>query len=172
MDKLAISDVTTYNSFANSGNTFTNTSYVLAPGERVKVATFTVTSTKECNFSNICFSGTTVSGSSKAADNSVNFVNEGTSQAYIINNSTSSYYVRFTGSLISTDSRFAVIGVYTYYIGLIRPGQILAIPMSDTESAAMSVIEESDGIYTSSTLNSWEADESGQLHQLFEAYFN
>ena len=71
-----------------------------------------------------------------ASFSNIEIINNGTSQAFIVNYSTSnSYYVRMkgvaTGANIASNIGDATNGYYSYYIGVVRPGQI--IPISTTE---------------------------------------
>jgi hypothetical protein len=79
-------------------------------------------------------------------------INAGSESAYIINNSVDkSYYIRFTGTYSGTDStHFEDVTVskngetvtYNYYIGILRPGQILNVPMSAAgEMSAADIVE-------------------------------
>ena len=65
-------------------------------------------------------------------------VNAGTNNAMIMNPTANSYYVRFGGTYVGTDAsilKSANSGdSYNYFIGILRPGQILDIPMNDAGS--------------------------------------
>ncbi len=156
----SLANVSFASNFSANDNAYSNAQCSLAPNERVKVATITINTTNE-----IRISGSTATGTANA-DNSISLVNEGTSQAYIVNASANSYYVRFGGTLKTPGSSFVVSG-QNYYIGIVRPGQVLAVPM--TATGTMDTIV-ATGAYTSSTLSAWSVPNA--VKTAFEAYFN
>ena len=106
--------------------------------------------------------------SAPSTTDTVGIVNAGTSSAYLVNASDKSYYVRFTGTC--TDLTNVVKdGSYNYYIGIIRPGQIIDMPMSET--GVVNNVIEATGSYSSSTLNGWGLSSSSQVLSSFETFF-
>ena len=109
----------------------------IAPGEKVYLTTITVTSANNYNFSNYTLTGTVAS---TTVD--VLLANENTGKAYLINNSaTVSYYVRFSGT-VSADYLYNE-GGNTYFVGLIRPGQVIPVDMTaiDTQCTVETIAD-------------------------------
>ena len=108
----------------------------LKTGDSVVFARATLTATKQVNVSGFVTSSTVVN------EQTAMLINAGDDSAYIVNTSTdTSYYIRFTGTYSGTDAtHFEDVEVtesgktitYNYYIGILRPGQILNVPMSAT----------------------------------------
>lgn len=134
----------------------------IAPNERVLVATGSVESAKTYNFSGLTASIT----SSKTAE-SVNLVNESTGKAYLINNSTSvSYYVRFKATASETYFYKDSSDGYTYFMGLIRPGQV--IPLTTTATSSQVSVEVSAEASTGSLPSSlWSTTFINKMKSLY-----
>ena len=115
--------------FTASGTTVTNSTVSLQPGESVVFAT----ATAKTNNPHAIVLGK-ASTSSLSAPNSLMLVDNGKPTAYLINYSTAtSYYVRFSGTYTADtlkDNIDVVDDGYNYYIGIMRPGQIISVPMS------------------------------------------
>ena len=168
---ISLTNATLYNGFtlsttgtpsSGSGYQFAAADLTIQPNETVKIASVTISTNGYLTFNS------TAVGSSSAVSTSINIIDEGTSGAYIINNSTSSYYVRFTGNMeASSVPNVVTIDGYNYYIGIVRPGQVVKIPMTTSSSVKLETILDT-GEYSASTLNSWGT----QVQQIFDEYFN
>lgn len=102
------------------------------PGEKVRIGDLTLNNSQTYNFDNYTFSSTSASMINTSADD-VQLINEASGLAYLINNSTNkSYYVRFNGE--TTSELFHTTDGYSYYKGLIRPGQVIPVPMTAVAS--------------------------------------
>ena len=157
--------------FTKNGNTITNKSTLkLLPGESIVFATARTTQTNQVNVKGF------VSASLTQA-NSMMIVNNGTEDAYLINNTTKDYYVRFTGSVDSSATNF-VVGNYTnggstqthtYYIGIVRAGQIIKVPMTSAgELNSVDMVEVSNEFNAGAlTTAKW----SPEIIQLLTKYF-
>lgn len=136
---------TTYYVFAGwqtqSSPTNKTLSAQINPGEKVLVGSLTLNSSQIYDFSRY-----TLTGSVDATATDVQMINETTGNAYLINNSTTkSYYVRFAGS--TTLDYFFANGGYAYFKGLIRPGQVIPVTITATDTAiSASVIEDTSGV--------------------------
>ena len=94
-------------------------------------------------------------------------INSGKLNAFIINNSSNAYYVRFSGIISGTQANiFTVASDYNYYIGIIRPQQILPVPMSSAGVIDVKVIEPS-GLYSSATLTGWNETAINKMNEYF-----
>jgi hypothetical protein len=71
-----------------------------------------------------------------------------------VNSSAKSYYVRFTGIYAGSNSSIETSGGYNYFIGIIRPNQILTTPLSSV--GTVSFIE-ATSTYSNAVLSSWNA---------------
>ncbi len=128
--------VTVANNFSKSGSTsvtLTNSSVTLLPGESVVMATVVKPTDTEYIF--------TTSATATSVDNSgrIGILFHGTSSAYIYNNTESTYYIRFTGSMTATQTNISTINSINYYVGVVRPGQIVEIPMSNKGTGVVAV---------------------------------
>ena len=164
--------------FTVSGTTFTDTSVILNPGETTVFATATInsagtqvtTQVSEKTTKTEIYSGTAlVSGLATATRMSdpsdLLLINSGKSSAYLINYGTSSYFVKLSGDFAGTNSNIysASDGNY-YYIGVIRPGQILDVSGIDACKEVSAT-----GTYSASTLTSagWDATAVAKLTKYF-----
>ena len=150
------------NSFIVDGDSgYKNVNYVLNPGETVEFATAILSETK-----NIYFSGT--ANSNKTLTNSkILLINNGKLNAFLFNNTENSYYVRFSGEMSGTQTNvFTVDNDYNYYIGIIRPKQILSVPMTEVGTLSEILIE-ADGIYSAATLSSWNTAAVQKMSKYF-----
>lgn len=122
---------------------FTSSSNV-NPGEKVFIGSLELKDSQTYNFDNYTLTSTTVS----TAVDDVQIINETTGLAYLINNSTTkSYYIRFNGT--TSDELFYLNSGYSYFKGLIRPGQVIPVSMtavtSDIVISSADFIEDSTG---------------------------
>lgn len=115
---------TTQNSFTSSTSGLSNSTIVLQPGESVIMATVVRPTDTEYVF--------TASATAKTIDanGKIDILFHGTSEAFIYNNTTSSYYIKFDGTMQTTQSNISTINSENYYVGVVRPGQIVKVPMS------------------------------------------
>ena len=151
----------------SSGTTFTSSTLRLLPGESAKVVEITLSNTVD----GLSLSSATASGASASVSTTVEIVNEGTSSAFIVNNSTNSYYIRFAGTLATTDSKIQSTGGYNYYIGIVRPGQVISLSMSAGNNLAVDSIlatNEYDDTTNQTITTSWGAN----IAELYSNYFS
>ena len=140
--------VSTKNDFSYSASTLTNTTLTLYPGESVVMATIAKPS-NEYVFT------TSASASSSSASGAIAILFNGTTDAYIYNDTTNSYYVRFTGTLLNELDYISSINNYNYYIDIVRPGQIIKLPMT-----TKGTLETSLATDTYSWPSGWDAIDS------------
>ena len=137
-----------------SSITFTlSTGVNVNPSEKVLIGSLALKNSQTYNFNNHTFSFTTTNAINTTADD-VQLINEASGLAYLINNSTTkSYYVRFNGTTSST--LFYSTAGYSYYKGLIRPGQVIPVPMTavsdDIVIGSENFIEDTTGSLLSKT---------------------
>lgn len=158
---ISISGATYYNGFTASGSSYTSSSLSLFPNESARILSFTITDSGN----ELLLSGS-ASGQSNSTDNGIGIVNENTQYAYIINNSTNSYYVRFSGTVDGSVPNIEQAGGYNYYIGIVRPGQLIRLNMSGNTNVVFNTIQAGD-VYTTDTLASW----GSTVQTWFENYF-
>ncbi len=117
--------------FSKTGTTITaDNTITLKHGESIVFATAKTTQT-----SHVVVNGN-ASASSVVTPSSLMIINSGKTSAYLINHTSNSYFVRFSGT-ISSDAKFEVGNVtvgdtqytHNYYIGVVRPGQIIPVSM-------------------------------------------
>lgn len=93
---------------------------VLLPGESIMIATIATTEplivSATCTASNV------------TTPNDIEIINDGTSNAHLVNYTENSYLIRF--SVVVTGAHIETFSNKSYYIGVLRPGQILNISMS------------------------------------------
>jgi len=98
----------------------------------------------------------------------VSIVNNGTKDAYIVNNTTNSCYVRFVSN-VGDGVRFIVDGNYCYYIGVLRPGQMVKVPCTEgVRIGAIGTIV-ADDLYDTD-INAWNVSDT--VKNSFNNYFN
>lgn len=167
--------VTAQNDFvkdANNTSLFTHSTKVLKPGEEVVFGVAAASATKQV------YATAVATSSSLTTENTAMLINAG-SLSYIVNNSaTKSYYVRFSGTYAGTDTTNIKQGSYTenqttishnYYIGILRPGQIVAVPLSSVGTMGSTDMVEASSIYSASTLQTakWSSTIITDLTTLF-----
>lgn len=107
--------------------------------------------------------------STSSSTSAVKLINSGTANAYIENfDSLNSYYVRFTGTYSGSDARIQSSPSYNYYIGIIRPNQIFALPMS--ASGVLTYIAVSNTEFSASDLSTWAPGDT--IMGYYSTYFN
>ena len=159
---INISSATLYNGFVQGSNGYISSTLSLKPNESAKILSFEI-----ANTDNELVFTMSANGASNRTSNQIDIVNEGTQFAYIVNDSSSSYYVRFSGSVDSSVPNIEKVGNYNYYIGIVRPGQIIRLNMSgDTQVSIEAIVASAS--YTSDTLSSW----GSEVQALFEEYFS
>ncbi len=137
----------------------------LQPGECVKFASFTTTQTNK-----IYVSGNAVANE-VTTPSDVMLIEAGTSRAYIHNTTANSYYVRFGGTYTGSNSNIQTLAnnpgvdntTYNYYIGVLRPGQIIEVPMSAVGTIT-SILAGSK--YSSSDLKDWSTVAVAKMTEL------
>ncbi len=162
----------------NSTNTFSNSTIELLPGESVEFATATA---KNSNTGSVITAGFAKTSSVKNS-NEFMLINKGTTNAYFVNHSTGSYYLRFVGNvsssvseLVSTDITITVgegekaeqiETKNNHYIGIVRPGQIINMPMTSFYQLEIVPIE-NNGVFSASTLSNWNSSAINKMKALF-----
>ncbi len=171
-ETISFNNATSYNGFSRSGDTFTNSSAKLKPGETILVATMPLTFTINNGYVRYAMqyldSSTPSVNASASNNDTIDIMFEGTDNAYIINNSDSAYFVRFTGTTMQ-NTGILTDGSWNYFIGIVRAGQIQKIPMSSvtgTINVEYILVPET---FTSSTLSSWSPSQS--VLDAFDTYF-
>lgn len=119
-----------------------------------------------------------VEAENSVVPDSVIIVNNGEDSAYILNASTNSYYIRFDGTLDGTYKNIKPIDGYNYYIGILRPGQIMKISMQekattiDCVSTNYNVVENEETVtkteYYHGLLSDWHDDAENFMKQFFK----
>jgi len=100
----------------------------------------------------------------------VGFVQNGENSTYFVNaSSTSSYYIRFTGTISGTNNKILTTNGYNYYIGIIRPNQML--DLSVTSVGTMEYIEVTE-TYEKEDFSSWNLGENSSVYTAFDTYFS
>ena len=87
-----------------------------------------------------------------------------------MNNSTNSYYVRFLGTLNTTNTKFETIGNYNYFVGIVRPGQVISVSMSAGENLTLSLIQATDE-FDDNLIQTMTSSWGESATQIFENYF-
>lgn len=162
---ISISNATLYNGFTlASGTQYTSSDLVLAPNETAKILSFTFSGKTD----NELIFTTSASGASTSANRAVSIVNEGTEYTYIINNSTSAYYIRFTGSIQTTAPNIVTLGGYNYYIGALQPGHMISVSMSASTNISLSTIIASDSYSRNAISSQW----GEEIADIFDLYYS
>ncbi|MFQ6752264.1 MAG: hypothetical protein ACLRFL_01695 [Clostridia bacterium] len=116
-----------------NGANISDSAITLLPNESKLVKTINSVDTSNGLFVQLKSVSATIGSSSAPI-----LVNAGTNNAMIINPTENSYYVRFSGTYAGSDTAILKStnagDSYNYFIGILRPGQILDIPMSATGS--------------------------------------
>lgn len=115
---------TALNDFTFTATGFSNSKLTLSPGESIVMGTIPKTSNVEYVFE------TSATASTTNANGTIAILFNGTDDAYIYNNTTTNYYVKFDGTISATLEHINTIDSVNYYVGIVRPGQIVKIPMS------------------------------------------
>ncbi len=167
--------VTAQNGFTkDSQNTslFTHATKVLKPGEEVVFGVATTSETKQV------YVTAKATSSSLTTENTAMLINAGNASYIVNNSSTTSYYVRFSGTYSGIDTTNIKQGSYTensttvthnYYIGILRPGQIIAVPLSSVGTMSGTDMVAASSTYSASTLtsNKWSSTIITDLTALF-----
>lgn len=112
-------------SVSNNAVTLTNNDLVINPNEVLEIGTITVDSTEQI------IVNASVVATTENAPSGVLLVNSGKSNAYLINYG-DACYVRFSGTLTGTYSNILNQDGWNYYLGIVRPGQIIDLDMTST----------------------------------------
>ncbi len=129
----------------------------LQPGESVKFASFTTSQTHKVHVTG------SVVANSLQAPTKVMLIDSGTQNAFLHNTTANSYFVRFGGTYAGTSPNIKTYTynsgngseTFNYFIGVLRPGQILDVPMS--LAGAINQIE-ATSTFDSSKLTGWAPD--------------
>ena len=161
--------LTMLNSFVKNSTTIENGTIELLPGESVQVAS--VNTTKQV----VVTGRANMIGTS--AFNNVEIVNNGTNGAFIVNYSNSnSYYLRMKGAAVGTNIASNIgdstNGYYSYYIGIVRPGQIIAISTTEKLTIGSKDLIAVSGDYSETILKASAYAWHDAAVAKFNAYFN
>jgi len=160
------------NIFTKSGSTITNKSDItLQPGESVVFGTATTSQTNHINVKGVA-TATTIEQPSSVA-----IVNNGTADAYIVNNTSNSYYLRMAASEGVSQDNFElgssiineVSSTHYYYIGIVRPGQIIKVSMTTNATITSDDLVVASNEFDIEALE--EKDWSEQIINLLTSYF-
>ena len=141
--------------FVNSSGAVSNPTISLKAGETVEFA--------KCGVLNVVVSGFANAVNAQTST-SLDFVNSGKSSAYLINNSSNRYYVRFTGNLSQSNAKIYSDAGYNYYIGIISAGQIVNLNMSSVGTLEMIPAQD---VYNESILTGWSDNAKNKMNQYF-----
>ncbi len=157
---VTISSYNLYNSFtaytSGEANEFRNSVETILPNERLSILSFRTTigsaqmidgsTTRLVRFKN---NVRYLNDASGTEDVGVQFINEGSEFAYIknFNSNDTAYIVRFTGEIDGEVTNVYTYDGYNYYIGVVRPGQIIRVPMSSADDFKFDFVE-INGVYT------------------------
>lgn len=141
----------------NDSTSISNDDIVLAPGESVEILTANVTS-------QIMLSGFVTTSNLGTSQLPV-LVNSGNADAFIINQTNNSYYIRFNGTYTGSDANILkAADNYNYYIGILRPNQVLSVPMSAVGTLVPILV---NGDYASSQLTNWHSTAVTKMNTYF-----
>ena len=112
------------------------------------------------------------------AEGGVGIVNNDSNSAYVVNDTANSYYIRFKSTYDNdvNEKTFIVSGNYCYYIGVLRPNQVLEIPNNGTRidgaSANVEVIlaDETFDVTNCSDIGDWA--KITDVANAFKVYFS
>ncbi len=149
---------TAQNSFTKSGDSFTHSTKILQPGERVVFAKATVTDSKSIFVSGNAYANQV------AKPSELSLVNSGSKDAHIINNTTSAYYVSFSGTVLATKDYIFTDSNMNYYIGIVRPNQVVSVPM--TAMGTLAKVEVT-GDFDATKLTSWSTNAKTKMQKYF-----
>ena len=152
-------------------NEFTNSDLVLNPGESVEFATATA---DNAYTKNVFVAGFATANLSKDPSG-VMLVNSGTDDAYLINHTENSYFVRFSGGLSKDQENFMERDVavsnetlnYIHFIGILRPGQIVKVSMDEFGEILENDLRLISGNYSTTTLSGWNEDVVNEITKIF-----
>lgn len=141
------------------------TKTTLLPGESVIIALVDTTN-------KVVLSGTS-SASSVEDLTGVTIINNGTTKAYLVNYTENSYYLRLNTNISSTN--FFYKEEYGYYMGILRPGQILTISLNEVveieEGDLINTSYEVEGVpttdFNADLLKDWDVDAVAKYSELF-----
>lgn len=132
-----------FNGWETATKTSGSKTITINPGEKVWYGSISLNGSQIYDFSDATLTGTVTTSVSD-----VQLINETTGLTYLINKSTTkSYYVRFNATATgSFKDYFFVNGSYSYYYGLIRPGQVIPIgSAATTDVVTVNTIEDTTG---------------------------
>ncbi|MBR4998385.1 MAG: hypothetical protein IKY10_00755 [Clostridia bacterium] len=161
---------TLLNSFAfgtNQSETDTtklvNSSKKLLPGESVDIISL--------NSTDRCYVSGSVSTTTASNESDLTIIKNGTTDAFIINYSTNSYYLKLSGKHTGTNFKTYAGENFTYYIGIVRPGQILKLSMSEVATISKITINYTQngnyGEFSVSNLTGWSANAQNSMANYF-----
>lgn len=145
-----------------------DTDRVLLPGESVDLITLNTTGTT----GKFITTGT-ISTSSVSTESGITIINNGTDYAYIVNYSSNAYYLKISGEHSGTSFEYYNsdgTDDYTYYIGIVRPGQIIDLTMADAGTITTIKVDYSvnNGEFVKTQLSGWSSSAVADM----EEYFN
>lgn len=151
-----------------SNNTYTATSVVLLPGESLVIGTISKPTNGGVYVFSVSATNTQsmISGTSASTTASVGLYHSGTTYAYIYNSTSTQYYVKFDGT-VSTNEDIATINNVNYYVGVVRPGQIVKLSMTAKHTTFTSAAAGS----TYSLPSGWGSS-GDAVDTMYKNYFN
>lgn len=157
---VSLNSASVKNGFSYSGGTFSS-SNTLRPNEQIVVATI------YCSVDYMLLVRYTSVGSTNDTPQ-IDAINEGSNNAYIYNPTDKSYYVRFVGNLKTNLPYIKQINGYNYYMGVVRAGQLVNIPLNNSTNFKFEFIQiEADGVFNKNTISSWGDDAVNAFEQYF-----
>ncbi len=159
---LQISDANKLNSEVSVGANITYSGSLL-PGESVEILTFATTS-------QVVVAGNVVPNSISTLTE-IEIINNGTSDACIVNYSSNSYYLKLAGDVTGSKfEKFDDDSTNSYYIGVVRPGQMIKVNIASEITIAQTDKIVVSGAYAESVFpeNSW----STKAKAAMASYFN
>ncbi len=149
----SIKDTVDYNSATVAPNSLSGVK--LNPGDSYVILTYSNTT-----YTQFIVTGNVTATTQEQPTEPI-LVNNGTSQAYIENTSEdTSYFVRIQGSITATDFNSSFGDEYSYYIGVLRPKQIINVPLA-------SIVEFVPTNETFSGITGWNDDAVKEIEKLF-----
>ena len=155
IDTLSVQNLTYMSGFELISGVVKNTTISLKQGEKVKFA--------ECSAQNVIINGFAKAVAVQAST-SLDLVDSGKNSAYLINNSETSCFVRFSGTLTQASGKIYSEGGYNYYIGVVVPGQIVNVSMSSVGTLDVVVAPE---VFNESVLTDWSAGAKEKMNKYF-----
>ena len=153
---------------SGTGTTYADTDAELKPGESLLLGTIAKPSGQAVYIFMASATDTQsmISGTSSSTTARVGLYHSGTSNAYIYNATTSLYYVKFDGKVTANED-ITTINNVNYYVGVVRPGQIVKFAMTSKNTTFTSAVAGS----TYSLPSGW-GTAGDAVDTMYKNYFN